>query len=84
VHDDDDTSPAEEKFFDGDELTELAVAAIVTGEAGALGSAWLKSTPNVSVAGTSEELDRLNALTEDLLKAVPMGVIPALTARSRR
>ena len=51
----------------GDELTELAGAAIVTGEAGALGSAWLKSTPDVSVAGNSEELDRLNALTEELL-----------------
>jgi hypothetical protein len=44
VHGDDDTSPAEEKFFDGDELTEIAVAAIVTGETGSLGSDWLKPT----------------------------------------
>jgi hypothetical protein len=32
-------------------------------------SAWLKSTPDVSIAGSSEELDLHNALTEELLKA---------------
>jgi hypothetical protein len=78
VHDDDGTPSAhwtaEEKcapatVHDGDELTEIAAAAIVTGEAGALGSAWLESTPDVPIAGTSEELDRLNALTKELLKA---------------
>jgi hypothetical protein len=54
---------------DGDVLTERAVAATVTGAAGALGSAWLVSTPDVSGAGTSEELDRLKALSEEPLKA---------------
>jgi hypothetical protein len=68
VHDDDPV-PAVEDFFDCEELTEMAVAAIVTGEAGAIGCDWLKSTPDVSIAGTSEELDRLDALTEELLKA---------------
>ena len=78
VHDDDGTPPAHWKaeeecapdtVHDGDELTKIAVAAIVTGEAGTFGSAWLESTPDVPVAGTSEELDRLNALKEELLKA---------------
>jgi hypothetical protein len=68
VHDDDPV-PAVEDFFDCEELTEMAVAAIVTGEAGAIGCDWLKSTPDVSIAGTSAELDRLDALTEELLKA---------------
>ncbi len=77
MHDDDDTSPAEEKFFDGDELTELAVAAAVTGEAGALGSAWLKPTPDVSVAGTSGdyqvsalEVARAHGFTKEALAQV--------------
>jgi hypothetical protein len=37
---------------DCDELTEIAAAAIATGEAGALGSAWLKSTPGGGVGVT--------------------------------
>jgi hypothetical protein len=67
--DDDDTPPAEEELFDCDDLIQPAIAAMVTGEAGAFDSAWLQSTPDVSSAGTSEELDRLNALADALLKA---------------
>jgi hypothetical protein len=79
---DDNTSPAEEEFFDCDELTEPAitapeldeliepaVAAMVTGEAGDFDSAWLQSTPSVSIAGTAEELDHFDALTDSLVKA---------------
>ena len=58
-----------EEFVDCDLLIEPAIAAMVTGEAGAFDSAWLQSTPDVSIAGNSEELDRLSALTEGLLKA---------------
>ena len=52
-----------------DKMIEPVIAAMVTGETGAFGSAWFQSTANVSLAGTSDELDRLNALTEGLLKA---------------
>jgi hypothetical protein len=69
VPDDDDPPPVEEEFFDCDELTDIAIAAMVTGEAGSLGSAWLESTADVSAAGTSEELDRLDALADELVKA---------------
>jgi hypothetical protein len=54
---------------DDDDLTKIPIAAMVTGKAGPLGSDWLKSTPDVSSAGTSEELDRLSVLTDALLKA---------------
>jgi hypothetical protein len=43
--------------------------AIVSGVAGAFGSAWLESTPSVPLAGSSEEMDRLQALANELLKA---------------